>query len=152
MLRNPALVVVLSCGEAAADGFGPRQVRVGVTVGEGLAAFFTRPGTGTLGLRKESLNPGLVDKVEGAGRGSREEEVEEDANDFIELSLAMAWAFSSRCEEVGTVVMHKIRKLPILRTPEREGINAHLGVKETGSWFDDRSSGVMHGALVEVAL
>ena len=75
VLGDPALVVVLARASGSAGGLG---------AGEGLSSLNLLGllgGSGALGLGEESLDPGLVDKVESTGESSREEEVEEDTTD-----------------------------------------------------------------------
>jgi hypothetical protein len=75
VLGDPARVVVLARGDGGgANGLGAGEGGVGVGCLLGLLG-----GLGALGLREEGLNPGLVDEEEGAGEGSGEEQVEEDA-------------------------------------------------------------------------
>lgn len=73
VVRDPALVVVLSRsdGNGGRLGAGERLSNI-----DGLLGLLV--GTGSLSLGEESLDPCLVDEVEGTGESSREEEVEED--------------------------------------------------------------------------
>lgn len=73
VVRDPALVVGLAGGRDG-DGLG---------AGESTVVFDLLGLLGSLGRalsgRQQSLNPGLVDKVQGTNEGGGEEEVEEDA-------------------------------------------------------------------------
>lgn len=73
VLGDPALVIVLARASGSAGGLG---------AGEGLSSLDLLGllgGAGALGLGEESLDPGLVDEVEGTSEGGGEEDVEEDA-------------------------------------------------------------------------
>ena len=82
VVGNPALIVVLVRDDSNGDGLG---------AGEGLGdlddLLGLLSGAGTLGLREEGLDPGLVDEVESTGESSREEEVEEDAGCVVSLLM-----------------------------------------------------------------
>lgn len=78
VVRDPALVVVLGSTGSGSDGLRGRLGLNDVDVLLGLLC-----GAGTLGLGEQGLNPGLVDKVESSSKGSRQEEVEEDAKGQI---------------------------------------------------------------------
>jgi hypothetical protein len=73
VLRDPALIVVLARSDSDRGGLGARERLRNI---DDLLDLLV--GAGALGLREEGLDPGLVDKVEGTGESSREEEVEED--------------------------------------------------------------------------
>lgn len=82
VVRDPALVVVLSRsdGNGGRLGAGERLSNI-----DGLLGLLV--GTGSLSLGEESLDPCLVDEVEGTGESSREEEVEEDTAKTVSLRL-----------------------------------------------------------------
>lgn len=82
VVRNPALVVVLSRGNGDGGRLGAGERLSNI---DGLLGLLV--GTGALGLGEESLDPGLVDEVEGTGESSREEEVEEDTANVVSLRL-----------------------------------------------------------------
>jgi hypothetical protein len=82
VVRNPALVIVLSRGDGNGGRLGAGERLSNIN---GLLGLLV--GTGALSLREESLDPGLVDEVEGTGEGSREEEVEEDTVSVVSLRL-----------------------------------------------------------------
>lgn len=107
-LGDPALVVVLPGG--GGDRFGG-----------GLGLGLLGAG-GALGLGEEGLDPGLVDKVEGAGEGGGEEEVEEDAG---------------KCQLSALV--------------DRQRGNAHLRIEEARRSLDNGGRGVCGLDLVDAA-
>ena len=72
VVRDPVLVVAASGNSTS----GLRAGQSGVRVGDLLDLL---RGLGTLSLREESLNPGLVDKEEETREGGGQEQVEEDA-------------------------------------------------------------------------
>jgi len=72
-LGDPALIVALASREAGGLGSGEVGINDGLD-NLGLA------GGGAASLGEESLDPGLVDEVDGAGESASEEEVEEDAS------------------------------------------------------------------------
>lgn len=76
VVGDPALVVRLAGAGGRANRLGAGESGVGV---DDLLALLGR--LGALGLREEGLDPGLVDKVEGASEDAREDEVEEDATE-----------------------------------------------------------------------
>lgn len=117
VLGDPALIVVLARAGGSASGLG---------AGEGLSSLDLLGllgGAGALGLGEESLDPGLVDEVEGTGEGGGKEEVEEDAIDSQIAGLMGHW--------------HE---------------NIHLGVEEAGGGLNNGSGSVVDLDLVDVAL
>lgn len=74
VVGDPALVVVLAGGRGHGDRLGAGQGGVGV---DRLLGLLRR--LDALSLREEGLDPRLVDKVQRAGKGGREDDVEEDA-------------------------------------------------------------------------
>ena len=95
VLGDPALVVLLAAGDAG--GLGARE---GLDL-EGLLDQRLLLGRlGALSLREEGLDPGLVDKVEGAAEDARQEEVEEDAGDWLAFPSRKQWQRAR--EERGT--------------------------------------------------
>lgn len=78
VLGNPTLVVAL-VGVGAAGGAGRLGARERLSLGGDLAASLLARVLLGAGLREQSLDPGLVDPVEGAAEDAGEEEVEEDA-------------------------------------------------------------------------
>ncbi len=81
VVGDPALVVALGA-VAAAGGAGRLGARERLDLGgRGLAGSsrLLAAGRGNARLREESLDPGLVDEVEGRAEDGGEEEVEEDA-------------------------------------------------------------------------
>lgn len=74
VLGNPGLVINLSGAGGDTSRLGTRK---GLSNLDSLLSLLG--GAGTLGLGKEGLDPGLVDEVEGTGKGTGKEEVEEDA-------------------------------------------------------------------------
>lgn len=86
---DPALVVALVSITAAREtgGFVARESvgSLGLDHGRSAARSLLATGlrgtalAGGLGLREESLDPGLVDEVEGRAENAGQEEVEEDA-------------------------------------------------------------------------
>lgn len=117
VLGDPALIVLLARASSSAGGLG---------AGEGLGGLDLLAllgGAGALGLGEESLDPGLVDEVEGTGEGGGEEEVEEDA---IE-------------SQIGSSVVGEHR-------------HVHLGVEEASGSLNNGSGSVVGLDLVDVAL
>lgn len=103
VIRDPALVHALSIGGRHFDGAG--DVLLGRAGRAGWAL-------GGRGGREEGLDPGLVNEVEDAGEGAREEEVQEDA----------------------------VVSVSHLKGLGRRGVgNIHLGVEEASGRLDNSS-------------
>lgn len=115
VVRDPALIVVLARGIDNGDSLGAGE---GLGNIDGLLGLLV--GAGALGLGEEGLDPGLVDEVESAGEGSREEEVEEDTEGVVSL----------------------------LMDPDKKG-NTHLGVEEAGGGLNDGGRAIVDQDLVE---
>lgn len=76
VLRDPALIVALaSRGGNSSVGLSHRDCDADLANLLG--------GLGLLSLGEQSLDPSLVDKVEGSGESSGQEEVEEDASKIV---------------------------------------------------------------------
>jgi hypothetical protein len=87
MLGDPGLVVTLVSASSNSGRLGAGQWLSGF---DGLFALLS--GTGSaLGLGEEGLDPGLVDKVEGATEDTGQEDIQEDA---VEGQLAGCFYFN----------------------------------------------------------
>lgn len=75
VVRDPALVVRLAGGLGAGEGIGGVDGLLGGLLG----------GARLLGLGEQGLDPGLVDKEEGASEGGSEDQVEEDAVNLLAI-------------------------------------------------------------------
>lgn len=75
---DPALIVVLVGTSGNGSGFATRG-GLGGNIGIRSLLSLALDGPGSLGLGKQSLDPGLVDEVAGSAKDAGEEDVQEDA-------------------------------------------------------------------------